>query len=111
MRIFGIEAGECCGGEFYRAVAQNATPFRGSAVCCARGADVFRVAQPELPSYRKRFMGQQHRRTVKRRRREAYLERKKTKAKTAAATAKRDHAAEGQGQKTGCASSGRCGCR
>ena len=41
------------------------------------------VAPKGLPPYRKRSMGQQHRRTVKRRRRTAYLERKKAKAKAA----------------------------
>ena len=55
-------------------------------VCVKRiCAASFRVAPQLLPSYRKRFMGQQLRRTVKRRRRAAYLERKKVKAKTAAA--------------------------
>jgi hypothetical protein len=54
---------------------------------------VFAVAPCEHPSYRKRCMGQQHRRTVKRRRREAYLERKKVKAKTAASTRRETTAA------------------
>ncbi len=45
----------------------------------------FHVAPARLPSYRERFMGQQLRRTVKRRRRAAYLERKKAKAKAATA--------------------------
>jgi hypothetical protein len=45
----------------------------------------FHVAPQALPPYRERFMGQQLRRTVKRRRRAAYLERKKVKAKEAAA--------------------------
>ncbi len=49
----------------------------------------FAVARRDHSPYRKPPMGQQHRRTVKRRRREAYLERKKAKAK-AAAPAKRE---------------------
>ncbi len=61
---------------------------------CARTAflfscSLFPVARDELPSYRKRFMGQQLRKMVKRRRRISYLERKKAKAK-AAAPAKRE---------------------
>jgi hypothetical protein len=47
---------------------------------------VFDVAPGGHPSYRRRLMGQQLRRTVKRRRRTDYLERKKVKAKEAAAS-------------------------
>jgi hypothetical protein len=41
----------------------------------------FRVAPAVLQLYRKRFMGQQHRVRTKRKRRLAYLERKKTAAR------------------------------
>jgi hypothetical protein len=43
----------------------------------------FRIALLRLPSYRERVMGQQHRVRVKRRRRSAYLDRKKAAAKAA----------------------------
>ena len=44
---------------------------------------LFAVAPRNLPSYRERFMGQQHRKIAKRRRRASYLERLKAKAKAA----------------------------
>ncbi len=49
---------------------------------CAPGG--FAVARRWLPSYRERFMGQQLRKIVKRRRRISYLARKKATAKAAA---------------------------
>jgi hypothetical protein len=61
--------------------------------------EAFVVARRDHPSYRERLMGQQHRRTVKRRRREAYLERKKAKAKAAAPAAKREPAAKPKAKK------------
>lgn len=53
-----------------------------------RRAALFHVASADVPPYRERFMGQQLRVKTKRRRRAAYLERQKVKAKAATAGAK-----------------------
>ena len=66
----------------------DCNPDRAGPVISLRSAAVFPIAPRGLPSYRERFMGQQHRKIVKRRRRASYLERLKVKAK-AAAPAKR----------------------
>ena len=56
------------------------------------------IARRLLPAYSNGLMGQQHRVTVKRKRRQAYLERLRVKA--AAASAPRRAAAKTKGKKT-----------
>lgn len=62
----------------------DAISFISLGLFCMFPVLLFSVARRELPSYRERFMGQQHRKIVKRRRRMAYMERKRVEAKASA---------------------------
>lgn len=66
---------------YLRAEERNSPVQRGR-LPSAESRDDLEIASALLPAYRDCLMGQQHRVTVKRKRRQAYIERKRVAAKT-----------------------------